>query len=418
MTTVSENLRNLDELRRAYARLIVRLGLNLQAGHRLIIFDAPVEAVDFVALIAQEAYGAGARLVDPLWTSDSLIQARFSCSPRDSFGEYPGWRIDALLQAAETGDAVLLIPSTNPDLMKDQDPTLVAQLLAGESRSMRPFSAWVRANRLTWSVASIPTPAWAAKVFPTPSPAAGLERLWRELMTFCGADKEDPVVSWGERMELIGRRKGRLTAKRYVSLHLRGPGTDLTVGLPPRHLWHGGEVSTPQGIVFSPNIPTEEVFTLPDRLQVDGVVTATRPLHHDGLCIEGLTLTFTAGRVSAVTAQRGAEALGRLIAADEGAARLGEVAIVASSSAIAQSGLTFFNPLIDENAACHLALGYAYRFCLQDGPSLTDDEFLSAGGNESSLHLDFMVGSGELKVAGVTRTGKEEEILRDGEWTL
>ena len=411
-------MRNLDELQREYARLIVRSGLNLQAGHRLIIFDAPVEAAEFVALIAQEAYAAGACLVDPLWTSDALILARLRGAPPDSFDEYPKWRIDALLQAAEARDAVLLIPSTNPDLSMDQDPGRVAQLLASESRSMRPFSEWVRANRVIWSVASVPTSAWAAKVFPNLAPALRLERLWRELLTFCGADQEDPVASWKERMQRIALRKSRLTARRYLRLRLRGPGTDLTVGLPPRHLWHGGEVSTPAGIVFSPNIPTEEVFTLPDRLRVDGVVAATRPLYHDGLAIEGLALTFAEGRVSAVTAQRGKETLERMIAADEGAARLGEVALVADSSAIARSGLTFFNPLIDENAACHVALGYAYRFCLEEGASLTDEEFLAAGGNSSTLHLDFMIGSNALSVAGVTATGNEEEILRNGEWVL
>ncbi len=400
-----------------YAALAVNAGVGLQAGQRLIV-RAPVEGAPLVRLIAAGAYQAGARLVDVLWSDDELTLARFQYAPRNSFEEYPAWRTEMLTQAAERGDAVLAVFATDPDLLKDQDPALVALTQRVNDRHMLPFRRQAMANLVNWSIISLPIPAWAAKIFPDDPPEDRISKLWETIFRICRADQPDPVAAWQSHIQMLTARKEYLNAKQYAALKYTGPGTDFRLDLPAGHIWHSGASQTNSGIPFIANIPTEEVFTMPHKDKADGVITSTKPLSYGGVLIENFSLTFEQGRVVKVTAEKGEAVLRNLVDNDDGSARLGEVALVPFSSPISQSGLLFYNTLYDENAACHVALGRAYRFCLPDGPTLSDDQFAAAGGNDSLIHVDFMIGSNHINIDGIRPDGISEPVMRGGEWAF
>lgn len=400
-----------------YAELAVKIGVGLRAGQRLIV-RAPVESAPLVRLIAASAYKAGARLVDVMWTDDAITLARFNHAPRDSFEEYPTWQANALTQIANEGDAVLSIYATDPDLLKDQDPDLVALAQRVAQTHLAPFRRKVMSDALNWSVISLPIASWAAKIFPDSPPDEQLSKLWEAIYKVCRLDQPDPVAAWQQHVAELSARKDYLNAKAYTALKYTAPGTDFTLGLPDHHIWHGAQSYTPTGITFIANVPTEEVFTMPHKDRADGVVSSTKPLSYGGVLIEDFSLTFAGGRVVNVAAKKGEAVLRKLIETDEGSARLGEIALVPHSSPISQAGLLFFNTLFDENASNHVAVGRAYRFCLKGGTGMTDEEFEAAGGNDSLTHVDFMIGSAEMDVDGVTSDGATEPVMRAGEWAF
>ncbi len=400
-----------------YADLAVHVGIGLQAGQRLIV-RGPIEGAPLVRMIVERAYQAGARLVDVLWTDDALTLARFRYAPRDSFEEFPTWQAQALNEAAEAGDGVLAITGGDPDLLKDQDPDLVALTQRVASQHLLPYRRKGMADAFNWSVIALPTPAWAAKVFPELPPEDQMARLWETIFQVCRINRPDPVTAWQDHVRDLSVRRDTLNARHYTALRYTAPGTDLTLGLPEGHLWAGVDSRTPQGLTFIANMPTEEVFTLPHRERVEGVVTSTKPLSYAGVLIENFSLTFAGGRAVKVTADKGEAILQKLLESDDGAARLGEVALVPNSSPISQSGLLFYNTLFDENASNHLALGRAYRFCLQNGTELSDEAFAAAGGNDSMIHIDFMIGSDQMNVDGIGQDGSTEPVMRNGEWAF
>jgi aminopeptidase len=404
----------------AYADLIVHVGLNLQPGQRLIIGNrVPFEAAPLVRAVAAGAYRAGARLVDVLWHDDQLVLTRLREAPADSFGEFSGWRMQALLDHVARDDAGLFIAAEDPDLLRGQDPERIGSLLKTAAQAGKPVSEAIGRNLFNWSVVALPVAAWAAKAFggEQAEPEVLIDRLWELVARACRLHLPDPVAAWRTHLADLAARAQYLTARGYTGLRFTGPGTDLTLGLPLGHLWLGGQSTSRAGITFTPNLPTEEVFTLPDRARTEGVVRASLPLSHLGNLIENFTLTFAAGRVVRATAERGETALRQLLDIDDGASRLGEVALVAASSPVAAAGRLFYNTLFDENAASHLALGAAYRFCLPDGEALDDGAFAAAGGNLSALHLDFMIGSAAMDVDGLT-AGGAEPLMRQGEWAF
>lgn len=408
---------NFEEKLQNYADLAVSIGVGLQADQRLIV-RAPVEGAPLVRLIAASAYRAGARLVDVMWDDDAITLARFKYAPRDSFEEFPTWRTDALTQVAEAGDAVLSIYATDPDLLKDQDPDLVAQTKRVADTHMMPFRRKLMSDALNWSIISLPIPAWAAKVFPDGAPEEQMSKLWEAIFKICRVDQADPLAAWREHTKQLAATRDYLNAKQYTALKYTAPGTDLTLGMPENHLWHGGQKETLGGIPFIPNLPTEEVFTMPHKDKAEGVVTSTKPLSYGGVLIENFSLTFAGGRVTKVTAEKGETVLKKLVESDEGAGRLGEVALVPHSSPISQTGLLFYNTLFDENASNHLAVGRAYRFSLENGPAMSDEEFAAAGGNDSLTHVDFMIGSAEMDIDGITQNGEIEPVMRNGKWAF
>jgi aminopeptidase len=401
-----------------YAELTVRVGLNLQPGQRLVVMRAPIEVAPLVRQIAGSAYQAGARLVDVMWGDEALVSARFQHAPRDSFDEYPTWRSDGLLHNAERGDAILSIRGGDPDLLREHDPDTVARYQKTSWEYLRPFLDHLERRATNWTVIGAPVPGWAAKVFPDLAPEMSQTRLWEAVLDACRVNQPDPMAAWETHAQGLASRCDYLTHKEYTALRFIGPGTDLTVGLPKGHAWTGGRDVTRGGIWFNANLPTEEVFTLPHREEVEGVVAASMPLSYMGRLLQDFHLTFVRGRVVKASAAQGQAILNKLLDSDEGARRLGEVALVPHSSPVAQSGLLFFESLFDENAASHIALGSAYKFNLAGGETMSDAEFATAGGNSSLVHVDFMIGSGEMDVDGIRIVGNSEPVMRAGEWVF
>jgi aminopeptidase len=405
----------------AYADLAVRVGLNLQPGQRLIVIGplasggVSLEAAPFVREIAASAYRAGAPLVEVLWGDEAVFMARFAHGAPESFDHFSRWLPEALAAHADAGDAILSVYANDPDQLKREDPQRINALQQATARAVRPFRERISRNETNWSVVAAAAPAWARRVFPDLDPGAATAQLWEAIARLCRLDQPDPVAAWRTHLDALTLRKDRLNARRFRALHYRGPGTDLTIGLPEAHVWVSGQSASRAGTLFAPNIPTEEVFTMPHRERVDGVVKSTKPLSYGGTLIEDFTLRFEGGRVVQATATRGEAVLRDMLATDEGAARLGEIALVAHGTPISQSGLLFYNTLFDENAASHVALGSAYRFTCAGGEQLSEEAFEAAGGNRSAIHVDFMIGSGALDIDGVRPEGAEP-LMRAGEW--
>jgi aminopeptidase len=409
---------NLDR----YGDLAVRVALNLQPGQRLLIIGPLVnggvalEAAPLVRAVSSAAYRAGAELVEAIWGDQALIVSRFRESRRESLTAVSEWMPASLERHAAAGGALLSIYANDPDLLAHEAPALVGALQQAVSREVAPFRAHISRNDTNWGVIAAAERAWAAKVFPGSSESDGMQQLWDVIARLCRLDQPDPLAAWDAHLQRLSERSAFLNAKRYTALRFVGPSTDLRVGLPAGHAWVSGQSTSRTGIPFVANIPTEEVFTIADRARVDGTVRATKPLAYGGTTIEDFTLTFKDGRVVQLSAGRGEPALRQLVDTDDGAGRLGEVALVPHGSPIAQSGLLFYNTLFDENAASHVALGTAYKFTLAGGETMDDDSFTRAGGNRSAVHVDFMIGSGEVDVDGVTASGAAEPVMRAGEW--
>jgi aminopeptidase len=406
----------------AYSDLVVKVGLNLRAGQRLLIIGplanggASLEAAPLVRRIAVSAYRAGAPLVEVLWGDEQLLLLRFQHAPRDSFGHFSEWLPRTLLEHVQHGHAVLSVYANDPDHLKDQDTNLITEVQQATSRAVREFREQISRNQINWTVVAAAGARWAAKVFPEAAPARQVDLLWDAIGKLCRLDRSDPIAAWERHLADLAARRDLLNAKRYTALNYTAPGTALTIGLPDGHAWVAGRSFSQSGIEFAPNLPTEEVFTIAHRSQVEGTVRSTKPLSYGGTLIEGFTLRFENGRVVNSAAERGDAVLRRLIDTDDGAGRLGEVALVPHSSPISQSGRLFYNTLFDENAASHVALGNAYKFTLQSGNDMTDDQFERSGGNRSAVHVDFMIGSGDLDVDGVLADGTTEPLMRQGEW--
>jgi aminopeptidase len=406
-----------------YADLTVHVGLNLQPGQRLLIIGplasggVSLEAAPFVREITASAYRAGASLVEAIWGDEALLMARFKDARGETFSRFSRWLPEALSQHADAGDAILSVFANDPDQLHGQDVARVSALQQATARAMMPFRERISRNDVNWTVVAAAAPSWARKVFPAEQDeAAAVAQLWDAIARLCRLDRPDPVAAWRTHLDALAARKDRLNASRFQALKYHGPGTDLTIGLPEAHQWVSGHSYSRAGILFAPNVPTEEVFTMPHKDRVNGVVTATKPLSFGGTLIEGFELTFADGRVVEARAEKGGDVLREMLATDEGAARLGEIALVADSTPISQSGLLFYNTLFDENAASHLALGSAYKFTCDGGEGMTEAAFEAAGGNRSAIHVDFMIGSGALDVDGVRPDGTTEPVMRGGEW--
>jgi aminopeptidase len=411
-----------ERMLRAYADLTVAIGLNLQPGQRLLIIGpianggASLEAAPLVREITASAYRAGARLVETLWGDEAVLAARLQFAPRDSFEEFSAWLPDALVRHVESGNAVLSIYANDPDQLKDAPADLVSALQQTTARAVRPFREHISRNQINWAVVAAAAASWADRVFPDLDAADRVPRLWDAIARLCRLDRSDPIAAWERHLSDLAARTAQLNAKQYSALRYSGPGTSLTIGLPPAHLWVGGRSTNAAGVIFAPNLPTEEVFTMPHKDRVDGMVRSTKPLSYGGTLIENFSLRFEGGRVVEARAERNEAVLQRLVDMDAGAARLGEIALVPHSSPVAQTGRLFYNTLFDENAASHVALGAAYKFTLRGGEAMSDDAFEAAGGNRSATHVDFMIGSAELDVDGVRADGGAEPVMRKGEW--
>jgi len=406
-----------DELLDRYARLAVASGLNLQKGQQLVI-TAPLDAVPLVRRITEHAYRAGASLVTTIYSDDPSTLLRYQHGADDSFDTAPAWLFNGMAEAFRGGAARLAIAGEDPVLLAGQDPKRLARANKARSLAYRPALELITGFAINWCVIAAATPAWARSVFPGLREAEALNKLWSAIFTCCRADLPDPVAAWAEHSASLARRTAFLNGRRYAALRYRGPGTDLTLGLADGHVWKGGAGRARNGVVCNANIPTEEVFTAPHKDRVDGTVRSSKPLSYQGSLIDGIKVRFDRGRIVEMTAAKGEDAFRSLISTDEGAARLGEVALVPHSSPISRSGIIFNNTLFDENAASHLAVGQSYTENIRDGGSKSKEQLAALGANSSLVHVDWMIGHAGLDVDGVMADGKTEPLMRQGEWAV
>jgi aminopeptidase len=402
---------NLDKL----AEVAVRVGLGLKAGQELVM-TASLDSVALARRITEHAYRAGASLVTTLYVDDEATLARYRFAPDASFDHAAKWLYDGMGAAFKSGAARLAIAGANPSLLSNEDPDKVGRANRAVSAAYRPALELITRHEINWTIVASATPAWAAAMFPDETPDSAMSKLWEAIFKTTRINLDDPVGAWKKHDAELHKRAAQLNEKRYAALRYRGPGTDFRLGLSDGHLWLGGGTTAGNGNYCIPNMPTEEVFTTPHKDRADGTVTATKPLSHQGTMIEGIRVKFEGGRIVEAHASRGEEVLQKLIDTDDGARRLGEVALVPHSSPIASSGMLFFNTLFDENAASHIALGQAYSSCLEGGDKLTPEGLAARGANDSLIHVDWMIGSGQLDIDGETATGASEPLMRQGEW--
>lgn len=398
-----------------YAELAVKVGVNVQKNQTLVV-NAPISSADFVRSVARKAYDAGAKNVHVEWNDDELTRLRYDKAPMEAFKEFPLWKAQGFEELAENGAAFMTIKSTDPDLLQGVDGEKIAAANKAAGQAMNNFRKYIQSDKVSWLVISAPSPAWAAKVFPDTPEEEQEDALWEAMFEATRINTEDPVKAWQDHDQTLQTKAKELTQKKYQKLHYTAPGTDLTIALPENHVWIGGGGPNTEGVHFIANMPTEEVFTAPQENGVNGTVQNTKPLNYGGNIIDNFTLTFKEGKVVDFKAEQGEETLKNLLDTDEGAAKLGEVALVPHSSPISQSGILFYNTLYDENASNHIALGSAYSTCVEGGAQMSEDELKQAGLNTSITHVDFMIGSAEMNIDGIKPDGTSEPVFRNGEW--
>jgi len=402
----------MDERLSKYARLTVKTGVNLQAGQTLVV-NSPIECAAFARLIAEEAYKAGAREVVMQWQDELSAKIKFSLAPAEVFSEFPEWRRDLYMYYVNNGAAFISIAAEDPELLKDVDPARIVAQQKASSQALSEYRQKLMNHENSWCVVSMPTVAWAKKVFPDEAQAEDL--LLDTILKTVRIDQGDPVAAWAEHVKALEARREFLNTSNFQFLHYQNSaGTDLTVELPAGHIWQGGTEKNAAGVEFVANMPTEEVFTLPKRNGVNGKVFASKPLIYNGTIIDGFALTFKDGKVVDFSAEVGYDILGRLLETDEGACYLGEVALVPYDSPISNAGILFYNTLFDENASCHLALGKAYPTCVKGGENLAKEELVANGINDSLIHEDFMIGTEDMMITGITLDGKKVPVFDKG----
>ncbi|WP_134684225.1 aminopeptidase [Brevibacillus migulae] len=398
-----------------YAELLIKVGVNLQPGQVLYV-ESMLESADFTRILVRKAYEAGAKYVQVAWEDEAITRTRFDYAPEESFQYYPQWIASSMEQLVEAGGALLNIKVANPDLLEGVDPAKISASSRAAAAARQTFLGAIRTNRISWCLAHVPTQVWVDKVFADLPENERMSAMWETIFRMNRVDREDPAAAWREHTESLKNRSELLNRKRYKKLHYRAPGTDLTVELNDGHLWVGGGDTNQSGVYFVPNIPTEEVFTMPRRNGTNGTVTSTMPLNLHGSLVDRFSLTFENGKITDFSAEVGYEALKSLLDTDEGARYLGEVALVPHDSPISNLNRIFYDTGVDENASCHFALGSAYPFNIEGGTQLSKEELLARGANVSLIHVDFMIGSAELDIDGELADGTREPLFRRGNW--
>ncbi len=399
------------------AELAVRTGVNLQKGQTLYI-DAPVTATAFVRKAAEAAYEAGAKNVMADYNDEELLKLKFMKAPEQGLKDFPKWKAKAFEEMDEANTAYLQVYAVNPTALSDTDPERVSMAYKASASAMKKHHENISAGRVSWCIVSVPTDEWAQQVFEGRSTEEAVEKLWEAIFEVTRVTAEDPVQNWEDHIRELGNRADYLNRKQFKKLYYKGPGTNLEISLPDGHIWKSAKFSNEQGVSFIPNMPTEEVFTIPLKEGVNGTVASTKPLNYNGVLIKDFSLTFENGRVTGYEASEGKGSLKEMLDTDDGAAFLGEVALVPHNSPISNSGVLFYNTLFDENASCHLALGSTIPICLEGGTKMSSDELLAAGLNDSLIHVDFMIGSDRLDIDGETADGTREPVFRKGDWAF
>jgi aminopeptidase len=397
------------------AEVAIKVGLQLQPGQD-VFMSAPIAALPLARRIAEHAYKAGAGLVTTWFADEEMTLARYRNAPDASFDRAAGWLFEGMAKAFASNTARLAIVGDNPMMLANEDPAKVARANKANSIAYRPALEKITNFDVNWNIVAYPGPSWAKLMFPGDPEDIAVAKLADAIFAASRVDGSDPVGAWSKHNAALQARTARLNDQRFSSLHFTGPGTDLTVGLADGHEWQGGASTAKNGITCNPNIPTEEVFTTPHAHRVSGNVRSTKPLSYQGTLIDDIAVRFEEGRIVEAKASRGEAVLAKVLDTDDGARRLGEVALVPHSSPISKSGLLFYNTLFDENAACHIALGQCYSKCFLGGGTLTPEQIAAQGGNTSLIHIDWMIGSNEVDIDGVHEDGRRVPVFRKGEW--
>ena len=402
---------------RQYARLIAVKGANIQKGQEVLLF-AGLDQPEFVAMLVDECYKAGAKKVNVEWMYDPLEKLHARYQKLSVLSEVTDWERAKLQHMVDTLPARIFLESADPDGLAGIKQPKYSKAMQARAIIRKPYRDAID-NKHQWCIAAVPGVEWAKKMYPKLSKHQAVEQLWKDILYTARADSADPVAAWNAHNEDLQSRCDYLNALRLRWLHLAAAnGTDLTVGLIPEGRFSGGSDKTLQGVEYNPNMPTEEVFTSPMRGEAEGIVYSTKPLSYQGQLIENFSMRFEKGRVVEVKAEKNEALLQSLVDMDEGAHYLGEVALVPTESPISASGLLFYNTLFDENASCHLAIGDGFAFCLEGAEEMTLEECRAKGINESIVHTDFMIGSADLNIDGITADGKTVAIFKNGTWAF
>ena len=397
------------------AELAIKTGVALQPKQDLLI-SAPIESLPLVRRLCIHAYKAGAGIVTPMFTDPEIILSRYEHASDNSFDASSNWLFNGMAEAFDNNTARLAIVGGDPMLLSEQDPGKVGRVNKANSLASKPIRERITRFDINWNIISWPGLAWAQRMFPDmPGPKAQF-KLAEAIFSASRVDQVDPIAAWNKHNINLRVKSDWLNGQNFQALHFFGPGADLTIGLAEGHEWMGGASTAKNGITCNPNIPSEEVFTTPHALKVEGYVRSTKPLSHQGTLIDEIEVRFESGRIIDARATKGEEVLLKVLDSDEGARRLGEVALVPDSSPISQSGLLFYNTLFDENAASHIALGQCYSKCFKNGGNLSKDEVKRLGGNSSIIHIDWMIGSKQINVDGISHEGEKVPVFRKGEW--
>lgn len=400
-----------------YAELLVKVGLNVQEKEPVYI-QASIDASEFVHLVVEEAYKIGAEDVKVRYNDDRIAQLKYQYEPEAFFENVKQYDIDEKMDYLDRKAAFLSIVSSSPDSLKDADPNKIRKSMAANGKAFKDYMVAVQSDRMSWCVASYPSVGWAKMMFPELSDNEAVNKLLETILKTVRVDQEDPVKAWEDHDHLLHEKADYLNNKKYKALHYKSEGTDLTIELPDGQYWSGASSVNSKGNSFVANMPTEEVFTAPHKNGVNGTVSNTLPLSYSGNIIDDFTLTFKDGVVVDYKAGVGEEILKSILETDEGSKRLGEVALVPVDSPISNMNTLFYNTLFDENASCHIALGSAYAFCIEGGKDMSAEQLAENGLNDSTTHVDFMIGSKDLSIDGILENGEKEPVFRDGNWAF
>ncbi|MFZ3587691.1 aminopeptidase [Bacillus sp. DJP31] len=401
-----------------YADLAVKVGVNIQPGQTLIV-NSDINSAEYVRLVAKKAYEAGAKLVQIEWTDETVTRIRFDEANEESFHYFPKWRAEMLEKAYEEGAALLSVISMNPDLLSGVDANKIANLSKAAGEASKKYRNYIMADKVSWSIVAVPSPAWAAKVFPeAASSEEQINKLWDAIFSATRTLLEDPIQAWKEHSSHLEAKVDYLNNQKFEALHYTAEGTDLTLELAEKHLWVGPGSTNTKGFQFIANMPTEEVFTTPKKTGVNGKVSSSKPLNYGGNMINNFSITFENGRIVDFQAEQGYETLKKLVETDEGSHYLGEVALVPHDSPISNTNIIFYNTLFDENASHHLAIGNAYSFAIEGGKEMSEEELAENGANNSLTHVDFMIGSSDMDIDGIKKDGSRVPLFRAGNWVL
>lgn len=405
-------------LLKKYSMLAVNTGVNIKKNNILVI-TSPIETAEFARLIAKEAYNFGAKEVIVHYSDQQLTKIKLENSSLETISDYPSWMAEGYNYYARQGACFISIAASDPDGLKGVSVEKIGESQKARTTALKEYYNNSMSNKCRWCVLSVPTLSWAKKVFPNLSDEKALESLWDVIFKTVRVDTKDPIKAWENHNAYLEEKIKFMNDNNFKSVHLKSSnGTDLNIELPEGHIWAGGSEEDVKGIPFNANMPTEEIFTLPKKTGVNGIVYSSKPLSYGGNLIDNFSITFEDGRAIDFTAETGYDILKQMLESDEGAKYLGEVAFVPYNSPISNSKLIFFNTLFDENAACHLAFGRAYESCVKNADKYSEEELEKMGVNNSVIHVDFMIGTSDLEITGINKNGETIKIFSNGNWTF